>query len=235
MEIKIPGNGDIKNLVIKDFHSLIALDTIDDTQNPTIREVIMMNHLFTGVGTDYLSICDVQSNHELFRAILRMLDTYTPRPMPPARFEHDGVVYNFVEDLAKMPTGWFVDLDSVHHKYEIEPTEGPVSQYGLKVRAIETNRIQEEPELMAAFCYIEEGMEYAQTDKNKNILNPLATRAKIFREHFPLSGYLDLSTFFLRIYVKWTESSIQIDQRMKNLNHLKAKLANLRGRLSSMQ
>lgn len=200
--MRIPSH--IKGLRIEHFYGLVELDSVD-LKNPKIGDKIKVINLFTGVPIPILSECLVSKLNEMYDNIKKVCDTYHPKPFPPERLKYEGQSYRLVKDFSKMPAGWFVD----------------VSKFDFK----------KEPARMAAMCYIEEGMTYAQKDENKNILNLSGDRMKVFEKHFPLNHYIDLTTFFLRIWVEWKGSSIQTEKRMEELTRMKKKLSLLSGRL----
>lgn len=206
-EVKIPSN--ISGYKIKHFHSLVRLDEIVDYQNPSIMEKIMVCSEFSGLSEQELKMMHVKSINKLYSKILKTLDTYHPKPHPPKVLNYEDQEYVFQSDFTKLKAGWFVDVSAVDFKTH--------------------------PSLMAAFCYIEKGMEYAQTDKHQNILNPLERRKKVFEKHMPLNTYIDLSTFFLRIWVEWRGSSIQAEARKKELREMRKQLKNLNGKMRSMK
>ena len=225
MEINIPEN--ISALRIKDFKHVEALDEIQDkNKGATISEMVKINSLFTDISIEDLRNMHVSTNNEIYSLILKMLDTYHPKPMPPAQVFLDGTPYVLIKDFTKLPTGWFVDVDAMTSDYEINE-DGE--------EELTTSRMKEEPQIMAAFCYIEKGMTYAQIDQHKNIINPIGPRAKVFEEHFQLNHFIDLTTFFLRIYVEWKGSSIRDEKKASQLKHLRKTLDVLSGSLQSMQ
>jgi hypothetical protein len=206
-EIKFPAH--ISGFRIKHFHSLIKLDSIQDPDNPTIADKILLCSEFTEFSYDQMKMVHVKSINKIFRKLLRVLDTFHPMPLPPAKLQYDGQVYVLCKDFTKLKSGWFVDISSAD--------------------------LKKDPALMAAFCYIEEGIEYAQTDKHENIINPLKNRKQIFEKHMPLNHYIDLSTFFLRIWIEWKGSSIQTETRKKEIQKMREKLQSLNGNLQSMK
>jgi len=201
-EIKLPSN--IKGLRITHFNGLLELDSIDQVR-PSIGDKIRVINLFTDVPVDILRTYQVPGLNKVFHQIKKVCDTYHPKPFPPHQLIFEGQKYNLVSDFSKMPTGWFADLSAFKFK--------------------------DEPARLAALCYIEDGMIYAQMDKNKNILNLSGDRMKVFEKHMKLNHYIDLSSFFLRIYVEWKGSSIQTEKRIEELTRMKKQLARLSGKL----
>lgn len=97
---------------------------------------------------------------------------------PPQRITLRGQRYEFIgKDIGKkQPGGWFIDAETI---------------------------AKDKPEYMAAMCYIERGMVYAERNERTNaIKNPLEDRAQVMKEELPLSVYLSLSAFFFKKFKK---------------------------------
>ena len=206
-EIKVPTN--INGLRIKHLVVLDELARIGDIMEAAILDKVTVNSLFTGIEHEEMRQYSIQSQNALFSQILRTFDTYIPHDHPPHSFTFDKKKYNLVKDFTKMPAGWFVDISRMD--------------------------FQKFPAQLAAMCYIEDGMIYAQTDDNKNILNLSTDRAKVFAENMPLNKYNDLITFFLRIWVEWKGESIHKEKIQKELTLMKSKLNRLNGKIQSMK
>ncbi len=199
-EVKIPA--DMSGLRIKHYEPLCALNDVQDWESPTIGERMRINMGFTGMAEREIRQVSVPSQNELFYKICEVINTYR-RDLPPKVLKLDGKKYNRIDAL-KMPTGYFVDVESSDFKND--------------------------PGRLAAFCYIEEDKGYAETDGNKNILNPIRERQKVFEKHMPLNIYLDCITFFLTVYVESMGPSIQIEQMRNEVKQLSEKLSLLNGR-----
>ncbi len=201
-EVTIPGH--VSGLRIKHFKPLCALEQISDWESPTIGERMRVNMSFTGMHEKEIRQVSVSSQNELFDRICDTICTYKRSLTgPPKEIKYEGKTYTLA-DAIKQPTGWFVDIESSDFK--------------------------EDPGRLAAFCYIEKGMTYATVDENKNIINPLGDRQKVFEKHMPLNLYLDLVTFFLTVYVESMGPSIQIEQMRNEVKQLSEKLSLLNGR-----
>ncbi len=179
-QIQIPAH--IEEMRIKHLDFIMMLREIEDRE-PTIGEIARMNAAFTGTPIKRMSRYLPKDNQNLFYQIVQACATYEPKPIPlEIEFTyHDKETdqditqkYTFRDDFTKLPTDWFIDVDSAD--------------------------FEENPILLAAFCYIEEGMTYGEEDEHGNIINMLRNRCEIFTEHMPLSLYMDLQTFFL---LKW--------------------------------
>jgi len=205
--IEIPTN--INGFRIKHLAVLDYVSNIKDIMKANISDKVMVNSLFTGIDHEDMRQFSIQSQNLLFSQIIRTFDTYIPHDHPPHSFTFKNQKYNLVKDFSRMPAGWFVDISRMDFK--------------------------KFPEQLAAMCYIEDGMVYAQMDENKNILNLSTERAKVFAEHMPLNKYKDLTNFFLRVWVMWKGESIQKEKIKNNLIQMKSKLSRLNGRMQAMK
>jgi hypothetical protein len=93
---------------------------------------------------------------------------------PPKKLVVQGKAFRFIGAIGKMPVSWHIDREAFSE--------------------------QRGSEVVAAFCYIEDGMEYCQMDKHGNVLNPLQPRIDLFREHLPADVALNLDFFFGRMW-----------------------------------
>ena len=207
IEVKIPSK--ISGFRIKHFDALVKLDEIESPMDATITQKIEINSAFTGIPIEQLRQADVKSQNAVYTQIIKSLDTYVPKSILPSSLTYEDKKFNLVKDFTKMPAGWFVDVSRMDfEKY---------------------------PSQLVAMCYIEDGMIYAQTDDNKNILNLSTDRGKIFEKHLPLNSYIDLTTFFLSIWIEWKGQSIHKERIKKNLEKMKTDLSRLNGRIQSMK
>lgn len=167
----------LKDLRIDKLEYFEILHNVKDLELIPIRDRVKLNSVFTGLDEKYLLTVTKQSNYKLSKAINELVEQYTPKAIP-TKLKFDGQVYTLREDLGKMPTAFWVDISN---------------------QDIEKNPIR-----MASSIYIEEGMQYSELDANKNWLNPVSKRDKIFKEQLPLETYLDIQGFFLTKYNELT-------------------------------
>lgn len=219
LNLKIPGNIDACR--IRHFNAFKGIKDIVDIWNPTIVEKITMNALFLGMSEDEMMMVDLKSNGKLFSKICKTFASYTPPKtnLPPVSVTYEVTdketgktrtqKYILAKDFTTMPTKWYVDS----------------SRYDMI----------KEPARIAAMCYIEEGLSYAEQGPTKNILNKSVDRMKVFEEQMPLSTYIDVATFFLRSYVEWKGSSIQIESRQSEIKQMQETLSRLNGSLQSLR
>lgn len=138
---------------------------------PTVMEKIKLISDYTGIKEEELLNIDVDGVNALFNTISSMLISHQYSP-PPKELTLDGKEYTFVRNFGRMSAAWH--------------------------RLVRVSNFRKEPEKMAALCYIEKGMKYAEMGEHKEILNPTRDRTEIFLEHLPLSTFMDINNFFLR-------------------------------------
>lgn len=220
LNLNIPGNIDACR--IRHFNAFKGIKDIVDIYNPTITEKITMNASFLGMSEDEMMMVDLKSNGKLFSKICKTFASYTPpeTKLPPVSVTYEvtdketgkkrSQKYILAKDFTTMPTKWYVDS----------------SRYDMI----------KEPARIAAMCYIEEGMVYAQNAPGtKAVINKSAERMKVFEEQMPLSVYIDVATFFLRSYVEWKGSSIQTENQQEKIKELQERLNHLTGSLQSLR
>jgi hypothetical protein len=119
---------------------------------------------FTGVDVETVRRFAFDDVLTIMNHYFTLIGLYNSNKLPKD-IEVNGIIYCLIDKAEKMPTDWHIDMS------------------GFKMEDICN---------VAAFYYIEQGMEYCEMDNNKNILNPVSERSKIFREHLPLPILLDL-------------------------------------------
>lgn len=127
---------------------------------------------FTGVHKNELRKIDLEDIYKMYLHCIEIITGYTPQT-PPSQIEIEGVKYNMVDPF-KVSSGWHMDFEKTDVKRDF-------------VR-------------LACLFYYPDGSDYGDTDKNSNLLHPIAERYEIFRKEFPLSVFLDASAFFLNKY-----------------------------------
>ena len=147
---------------------LKAFDLLSKEQD--IRTKIKLVALCTDQKAEDIAQVTVKDINKIYNQLMRVLNQYKQTSLPLI-LTIEGQEFELVQDFTKLPSGWFMDSDGVD--------------------------FEKFPELLPAFCYIEKGMDYAEKDKHKNVLNPLSGRSEIFKKHLPLTTFLDLAGFFL--------------------------------------
>lgn len=188
MKINIPKS--LEDLKIKHLE-LFNYITGLDLENIGIENKIKIISLYSGVKEDRLKMVNLESLNKLHSKIAKIIGSYKPQEIPLS-ITYNNKEYTLRDSFNKLPTGWFIDVS--------------------------VSDLAKEPEKMIAFCYIEKGMDYAQQDKHKNILNPLSERANVFKDNMPLPLYMSIAGFFLTKYNQYSEASRQIQKARRNLS-----------------
>lgn len=192
MNIKIPTK--ISRLKLRHVEAFNLLEG----KEIRVSDKIKVISILTGISEDKLKRYEWKGLRETFNKIVECFNTYEQQELPLS-LTYGGVKYNLVEQMDKMPTGWFIDADTAN---------------------LEVN-----PEYLASLCYIEDGMSYAEKDKHNNIKNPLKDRAEVFKNNMPLDTFLDLTGFFLLRHKQYKIAYTQIQQvRIKRLKEKEERL-----------
>lgn len=184
-----------------DYHKIEAFnrgDYFKDNEAPTNTEVLHFIADFTNVDADLLWSQSVSTIKELYVKLMNQFAEYKPSE-PPKELKINGVTYTFRSEYLKMSVGWWE-----HIKMLTEQDANPIDKLGL--------------------LYIEKGMGYAETDKNKNIINPTDVRTKIIAEHLTLKQFIDVHQFFftiLEMYNKLSEEEKKLLKKKVNKIQLK--------------
>lgn len=173
--INIPAS--VEEMRIKHLPFLLQLHDvshvpIDDLE---IKEVCRLNSIITEIPEAQLKRYTPIDNRNLLKKIIETIGVYTPKPCPDY-LQFNGVKYTFRGDFTKHPVDWADDLSHAQKRFVDNPID------------------------IVSFCYIEEGLSYGEPDEHQNPKNPRSKRNEIFREHLPLSTFLDIQAFFLLSY-----------------------------------
>jgi hypothetical protein len=85
-------------------------------------------------------------------------------------------------DPDKIGIGWFIDYNA--------------------------SSITADPVRLSTLFYVQKGFNYSDVDQNGNILYPIESRYKLFKENFPLDLFIRSSSFFLRKSLTSTKLSM---------------------------
>jgi hypothetical protein len=141
---------------------------------PTITERVDFIRPFVKVDREALLKVTVDDINKMFKHICEILGSYKYSE-PPKYLKLNGVEYTRVKDFGQgVPVALHIDVDQFKERFK------------------------DQPELVAAFTYIEKGMSYAETDETGAIANSVFDRAEVMREHLPLDIHLNIMSFFLR-------------------------------------
>lgn len=200
------------------FGEFIKDENAFDVDYVPISQRIQICSAFLKIDESEIRTWHVKSITKVFISICECLSTYRRRkggPVPTVEYDvtKDGKTfkqkYNLIKDFTTLPVGWYLDA----------------SRYDIK----------EQPARLAAMCYIEDGMIYAQQDHAKNVINKSIDRMKVFEKQMPLNIWIDCQTFFLQNYVVWNASFIQNEKRKNELNQMMNRLNLLNGKLESLK
>jgi hypothetical protein len=145
-----------------------------DLNYPTITQRVEFIRPFVKVDREALLKISAADINKMFKHIVEILAAYKYSD-PPKYLTLSGKEYKRVDDFGQgVPVALHIDVDQFK------------------------DRFQDQPELVAAFTYIEKGMEYATQDSAGGVVNSVFDRAEVFKEHLPLNIHLDILAFFLR-------------------------------------
>lgn len=154
--------------------------------DPKIMDVVECNAAFTGIPKEELIRIKAVDHYKLLNEINNLISKYKPLKSIPLKIKYNGQKYTFRDDSTKMPMSWFIDIDLAD--------------------------LGKNPEYLAAFVYVEEGMSYGEIDDHKNIINSMIERSKVFKEHMPLDLFMSLQAFFLTKFNVYSPLFIKIQK-----------------------
>lgn len=178
--------------------ALIDFEGMEPADIP-IEDIVHLNALFLGVEIRKLYRYQPEDNRRLFMEINSRLSEHVSQPLP-LRLEYEGKAYTLRNPFIENPVDWKMDL------IEAEP--------GFK----------DDPIDIVSFCYVEEGMAYGESTEQQTQKNPRHVRNAVFREHLPLSTFLDIQAFFLKSWPELQKCSTQEKIKREQAKRLKRKL-----------
>lgn len=137
---------------------------------------VQLVSIFSGVPMSTIRRVDMDSIAEASEHILTMLNQFRITE-PIGRVVIDGQAYVFDKDSTHWSTGQIIDMKLIE-----EPVMNPCEAL--------------------AIMYVEEGMEYCQTDDRERVLNPTEKRFSLFKKSFPGDESFNFYAFFLNDYEK---------------------------------
>jgi len=165
MKIELPKTlNDYKLRQIAATLDHIITQKFDDTPETMVKLV----NVVTEIPVEQLKRVDMVGLRAAYNHIKSTLKTNKTKP--PSEVKIQGVTYYFEDNLShkEWTTGRFIDSQN---------------------RGI---NMKEQPEFIAAICYIEKGKAYGDVE--------LKERAALFKEHFRGEDFVTLIGFFLRKY-----------------------------------
>lgn len=178
-----------------------AFNHIYDKEYVGIKDKIKVVALFAGYHEEFVAKHNANDIQDAYSQILDKLNRYRQKELP-LTISYNGIKYNLVDEFSKLPIKWYIDLS--------------VSDF------------KDKPELLPAFCYIEDGLDYANLGKHDNIDNLLKDRAKVFYENMPLDLFHDVSNFFLLKFQQYKKAYLTIQKQREKLK--KEKESRMNGR-----
>lgn len=161
---------------------LKALTNSDYQDELTLEEVAQFMSDFTGDHINDIRMIDAK---DLINMYIHVKTIYSDiRINPPVKeITLGNTIYELI-DPHKVASGWHMDFSK--------------------------GDINKDPIWMACLFYYPKGINYGQTDENKNLLHPIKDRYNIFERDMNLQTFLDASAFFL------TKIEKSIRQSMEN-------------------
>lgn len=166
---------------------LLAIQDIDKNGLNAYDKVRVLSKL-TGIDIEELKHYSLNDIDKALNAYFKLFATID-KDSVNKEIDVNGKRYELVKSFSKMPIKWHIDMSS----------------FDIKDMAI-----------LAAFCYIEKGMEYCEMDKHRNIKNPLMLRAETFREFMEVEHFVKIGFFLQKKAVNYTKAFTEIkNQREK--------------------
>lgn len=177
----------VSNVNLKSLNAIVFLRGLDDVQSENV--VLFL--------ADYLNVPKFQLENaamtdvvDLYQTVLQSIDKIKAPKEPLKEVKVNGKSYELI-DFSKMPAIWYMTVQ----RYRAQ---------GIKSHEV------------AAFCYIEKGKTFQETDLNK--------RKESFEQHMTASQYHPLDGFFLRKYKLFRLSFLEIQKlRIKELKQNQTK------------
>jgi len=187
MKLKIRKN--FNDYVLKEWASVMEIlqeYKQEDINNIHVADKVRVIALFSDKTETELRQVELKDINKVFASCLEVFASHV-KHVPPLKLKINGKTYDrILSEKGKTNGGWYIDVKTYAEQFK------------------------ERPELIAALNYVEEGMQYSETDKHGQVLNPTSERAEIFKEHFPAHVFIDLSTFFLEISESLTKDSLDM-------------------------
>ena len=186
--IEIPENA--HEMRIKHLPFLLALIDFEGMEpaDIPIEDIVRLNAMFLCLEVRQLSRYKPEDNRTLFMEINQRLNQHEPQAIP-LRLEYEGKAYTLRNPFIENPVDWKMDLIDAEPNFKDDPID------------------------IISFVYVEEGMAYGESTEQQTQKNPRSVRNAVFREHLPLSTFLDIQAFFLKSWPELRLSSIMAKNR----------------------
>lgn len=170
-----------------------------------IMDQLEFIHLFSGVSRSKLKQINVNDIAAMFSHIVTLYAGIKVAK-PAKEITLNGIEFELVNP-EKVGVGWHADF----------------SKGDMKKDAV----------YFGCLFYFPKGQLYGAVDENDNLLNSIADRYEIIKEHMPLDIFMNASAFFLTKIKKSMLISVQKARARKTIEKMLSPL-NLRGKKASM-
>jgi hypothetical protein len=192
-----------KDLRIEHFNAL---------QNPyflteeklDIMDQLEFIHLFTNISRPKLKRINATDIAKMFSHIVRLYSGIKVAK-PPKEITLNGIKFELI-NAEKVGVGWHADFSK--------------------------GDMKKDPTYFGCLFYFPKGQLYGAVDENDNLLNPIADRYEIIKEHMPLDVFMNASAFFLTKIKQSMLISVQKARARKTIEKMLSPL-NLLGRKAS--
>lgn len=164
-----------------------------------IMDQLEFIHLFSGVSRSKLKQINVNDISKMFSHIVSLYAGIKVEK-PAKEITLNGIEFELVNP-EKVGVGWHADF----------------SKGDMKKDAV----------YFGCLFYFPKGQLYGAVDENDNLLNPIADRYEIIKEHMPLDVFMNASAFFLTKIKKSMMLSVQKAKTRKVLEKMLSPLGSL--------
>jgi len=169
-----------------------------------IMDQLEFIHLFTSISRPKLKRINATDIAKMFNHIVRLYSGIKVNK-PPREITLNGIEFELINP-EKVGVGWHADF----------------SKGDMKKDAV----------YFGCLFYFPKGAKYGDVDENDNLLNPIADRYDIIKEHMPLDVFMNASAFFLSKIKQSMQISVQILRTKMAIEKMLNPL-NLRGKKAS--
>ena len=170
-----------------------------------IMDQLEFIHLFTNISRPKLKRINATDIAKMFSHIVRLYSGIKVNK-PPKEITLNGIKFELI-NAEKVGVGWHADFSK--------------------------GDMKKDPVYFGCLFYFPKGQLYGAVDENDNLLNPIADRYEIIKEHMPLDVFMNASAFFLTKIKQSMLISVQKARARKTIEKILNPL-NLLGRKASM-
>ena len=170
-----------------------------------IMDQLEFIHLFTNISRPKLKRINATDIAKMFSHIVRLYSGIKVNK-PPKEITLNGIKFELI-NAEKVGVGWHADFSK--------------------------GDMKKDPTYFGCLFYFPKGQLYGAVDENDNLLNPIADRYEIIKEHMPLDVFMNASAFFLTKIKQSMLISVQKARARKTIEKMLS-LLSLRGKKASM-